>query len=89
MKEHKGQIEILLEENEEKILILAQNQASRLCLEGTFAYIPNELIRKISILIFQSEYSMKMFSVVYPVTETIKAILNYEEIKDIFTSFNL
>lgn len=47
MKEHKGKIEILLEDSEEKILILAQNQASRLCLEGTFGYMPYELmIRK-------------------------------------------
>lgn len=39
MKEYKGKIELLLEDNEEKILILAQNKASRLCLEGIFGYL--------------------------------------------------
>lgn len=39
MKEHKGKIELLLEDNEEKILTLAQNKASRLCLEGIFGYL--------------------------------------------------
>lgn len=39
MKEHKDMIELLLEDNEEQILILAQNKAIRLCLEGIFGFI--------------------------------------------------
>lgn len=39
MKKYKGKIELLLEDNEEKRLILAQNKASKPCLEGIFGYI--------------------------------------------------
>lgn len=39
MKEHKDMIELLLEDNEEQVLTLAQNKAIRLCLEGIFGFI--------------------------------------------------